>query len=114
MSITAPVLDKSDPKSDRLYAFHLPSSPEWEEQKDWFGQSAMMGAGAGMFIKNPLFVWGSMIMGVIGLVNYQPLRAPKDSTSPLITLGMAFAGVATLCLPKMMLAPEAPISSPVV
>lgn len=33
------------------------------------------------------FVWGSMIMAVIGYVNQQPLRAPKDASSPLLTLG---------------------------
>jgi hypothetical protein len=34
--------------------YHLPLTPEWDEKKDIFGQTAMMGAGAGMFIKNPL------------------------------------------------------------
>jgi len=38
----------------RLMPYHLPFTPEWDEKKDIFGQSAMMGAGAGMFIKNPL------------------------------------------------------------
>ncbi|GFZ44039.1 hypothetical protein JCM24511_01760 [Saitozyma sp. JCM 24511] len=107
MSVVAPVLDRSDPKQDRLYPFHLPNSPEWEEKKDFFSQSAMMGAGAGMFIKNPMFVWGSMIMAVIGYVNQQPLRAPKDASSPLLTLGMAVAGVVATNMPKLMLAPEA-------
>ena len=40
----------------RLMPYHLPLTPEWDEKKDVFGQSAMMGAGAGMFIKNPLWV----------------------------------------------------------
>jgi hypothetical protein len=79
MSITVPVLDKSDPRQDkwvpgcfdryylvnverwetdsRLMPYHLPFTPEWDEKKDIFGQSAMMGAGAGMFIKNPLWVY---------------------------------------------------------
>lgn len=39
---------------NRLMPYHLPLTPEWDEKKDIFGQSAMMGAGAGMFIKNPL------------------------------------------------------------
>jgi hypothetical protein len=38
----------------RLYPFHLPLSPEWEEQKDIFGSSSTMGSGAGIFLKNPL------------------------------------------------------------
>ena len=74
MSIVAPVYDKSDPRQEkyaitnkqgecvstltnRLYPFHIPDTPEWAEERDIFGQGAMMGAGAGMFIRNPLYVF---------------------------------------------------------
>ena len=49
-------MQRSGADLSRLYPYHLPLTPEWEEKKDIFGQSAMMGAGAGMFIKNPLYV----------------------------------------------------------
>lgn len=76
MSVSAPVYDKSDPRSEkyvsghyvgvivgrrelgayacRLFPFHVPMTPEWATVKDTFGSGAMMGAGAGMFIRNPL------------------------------------------------------------
>lgn len=38
----------------RLTPIYLPATPDWAEKKDWYGQTAMMGSGAGMFIKNPL------------------------------------------------------------
>lgn len=50
----------------RLYPFHLPQTVEWAEQKDWFSNSAMMGAGAGMFIKNPMYVTSSLILSTSG------------------------------------------------
>ncbi|CAD6584122.1 MAG: hypothetical protein TREMPRED_003738 [Tremellales sp. Tagirdzhanova-0007] len=111
MSTGAPIYDKADPRLDKIYPFHLPYTAEWEEQKDWFSQSSMMSAGAGMFLKNPLIAWASMISAVIGLVNQQPLRAPKDQSSPLVTLGLSLAGIIALNMPKMILAPE--VSSPV-
>ncbi|WRT66277.1 uncharacterized protein IL334_003230 [Kwoniella shivajii] len=104
--VSAPVYDKSDPKSaEKLYPFHLPLSPEWSEHKDPYGQTAMTAAGAGMFIKQPLIVWGAFILSVISFVNQQPLRQGKDATSPLLVLGMAFAGVMANIMPKMMLPP---------
>ncbi|WVR07126.1 hypothetical protein IAU60_004167 [Kwoniella sp. DSM 27419] len=109
--VTAPVYDKSDPKVEGGFPFHLPLTPEWSEHKDWYLQTAMTSAGAGMFIKQPLIIWGSFILAVIGFVNQQPLRAPKDGTSPLLVLGMAFAGIITGIFPKMTLAPE--IKTPV-
>lgn len=71
----------------RLYPYHLPHTPEWEEKKDLFGQSAMMGAGAGMFIKNPL--WVSLSKEVCG----QRARL----TSWQIRLGVDGDGCGFLC-----------------
>jgi hypothetical protein len=47
-----------------LYPFHLPLTPEWDEKKDIFAQSSMMGAGAGMFLKNPLYVPSSSTLAL--------------------------------------------------
>ncbi|WVF71532.1 hypothetical protein IAT40_006340 [Kwoniella sp. CBS 6097] len=110
--VSAPVYDKSDAKIQQTYPFHLPISPEWSEYKDWYSQTAMTSAGAGMFIKQPLIIWSSLILAVVGYVNQQPLRAPKDANSPLLVLGMAFAGIITGLFPKMTLAPEV-IETPV-
>ncbi len=33
------------------------------------------------------FIWGSMLMGVVGYVNQKPMRQSKDASSPLMTLG---------------------------
>ncbi|KAK6910189.1 hypothetical protein V866_000927 [Kwoniella sp. B9012] len=104
--VSAPVYDKSDPRSDKVFPYHLPLTPEWSEYKDPYGQTAMTAAGAGMFVKQPIIVWGAFILAVISLVNSQPLRQSKDSTSPLLTLGMGFAGVLANIMPKMMLAPQ--------
>ncbi|WVN88301.1 uncharacterized protein L203_103506 [Cryptococcus depauperatus CBS 7841] len=119
MVVAAPVLEKSDPRStERVYPYHLPLSEEWSEYSDWYGQTAMTSAAAGMFIKQPLWVkrlsialtpcsivWGAFALAVFGFVNSQPLRQGKESSSPLLVLGMALAGVAGSVLPKMMLAP---------
>nr|ODN88289.1 hypothetical protein L203_02898 [Cryptococcus depauperatus CBS 7841]ODN97635.1 hypothetical protein L204_03054 [Cryptococcus depauperatus CBS 7855] len=106
MVVAAPVLEKSDPRStERVYPYHLPLSEEWSEYSDWYGQTAMTSAAAGMFIKQPLIVWGAFALAVFGFVNSQPLRQGKESSSPLLVLGMALAGVAGSVLPKMMLAP---------
>ncbi|ODO09756.1 hypothetical protein I350_01973 [Cryptococcus amylolentus CBS 6273] len=105
MVVAAPVFDKSEPKSDKLFPYHLPNSPEWDEYNDWYSQTAMTSAAAGMFIKQPLIVWGAFALAVFGYVNQQPLRQAKDATSPILVLGMALAGVFGSVLPKMMLAP---------
>ncbi|WWC70289.1 uncharacterized protein I206_104239 [Kwoniella pini CBS 10737] len=110
--VSAPVYDKSDPKSDKIFPYHLPFTSEWSEYKDPYGQTAMTAAGAGMFVKQPILVWGAFILSVISLVNQQPLRQSKDNTSPLLVLGMAFAGVLANIMPKMMLAPEAQVGVP--
>ncbi|WWC89412.1 uncharacterized protein L201_004336 [Kwoniella dendrophila CBS 6074] len=104
--VSAPIYDKSDPKTDKVYPYHLPLTPEWSEYKDPYGQTAMTAAGAGMFVKQPIIVWGAFILSVISLVNQQPLRQAKDTTSPLLVLGMAFAGVLANVMPKTMLAPQ--------
>ncbi|KAK8864349.1 hypothetical protein IAR55_001596 [Kwoniella newhampshirensis] len=106
MAISAPIYDKTDAKSEKVYPIHLPSSPEWSEYKDWYNQTAMTAAGAGMFVKQPLITWGAFALAVFGFVNQQPLRQGKESTSPLLVLGMAFAGIMANIFPKMMLAPE--------
>lgn len=56
MSPPAPVLDKSPAKSEQLFPYHLPLSPEWAEYNDWYSQTAMTSAAAGMFIKQPMYV----------------------------------------------------------
>lgn len=131
--MTAPVLDKSPAKSEQLFPYHLPLSPEWAEYNDWYSQTAMTSAAAGMFIKQPMYVppppatltasivWGAFALAVFGFVNQQPLRQAKDATSPLLVLGcvlffsaisqltprsMALAGVVGSVLPKTMLAPQ--------
>lgn len=107
MSVTAPVYDKSDPKTNaKLYPFSLPTGPGWEEKKGWYSQTAMMGAGAGMFIKNPLFAYGSLVLATIGLADHEPLRASKDEMNPLMSFGLALAGLVTVNMPRLMLAPE--------
>ncbi|WWD17353.1 hypothetical protein CI109_101794 [Kwoniella shandongensis] len=106
MTISAPVYDKTDPKSDKVVPIYLPVSPEWAEYKDWYNQTAMTAAGAGMFVKQPFITWGAFALAVFGFVNQQPLRQAKDATSPLVVLGMAFAGIVAGIFPKMMLAPE--------
>ncbi|KAK1924171.1 hypothetical protein DB88DRAFT_510546 [Papiliotrema laurentii] len=115
MSISAPVYDKADPKSEKLYPYHLPVTPEWDEKKDWFGQTAMMGAGAGMFLKNPMIVWACLLGAVISFVNYEPLRAPKDSQNPLVGLGIALMGVFSINIPKVIIQKtiQAPVSTPI-
>lgn len=37
-----------------MFAYHLPASDDWEEQRDLFGSALMMMAGGGMFMKSPL------------------------------------------------------------
>ncbi|BEI79890.1 hypothetical protein CcaverHIS002_0104190 [Cutaneotrichosporon cavernicola] len=106
MTVVAPVLDKSDPKTDKLYPYHLPFSEDWSEKKEIFGSSTMMMAGGGMFMRNPLIIWTAAVLGVQSFVTQEPLRAPKDANSPLATLGMALSGIIATTLPKMMLAPE--------
>ncbi|KAI9639699.1 uncharacterized protein MKK02DRAFT_40021 [Dioszegia hungarica] len=112
MSVSAPVYDKSDPRSEKLFPFHVPMTPEWATVKDTFGSGAMMGAGAGMFIRNPLFVWGALVMAVLGFVGQKPMRREKDAASPLMGLGMGFMGVFSLLMPKLLAAPAvAPAST---
>ncbi|KAL7421679.1 hypothetical protein Q5752_003448 [Cryptotrichosporon argae] len=107
MSIQAPVFDKADPKvASAAVPFALPRSEEWAEQTDFFGNSAMMMAGSGMFMKNPLIVWISAVISVASFVTAEPLRRKADASSPLAGLGMAAAGILGTTLPKMMLAPE--------
>ncbi|KAK4688446.1 hypothetical protein P7C73_g1641, partial [Tremellales sp. Uapishka_1] len=105
MAPQAPVFDKADPKTEKLVPFHLPLSPEWSEYNDWYTNTAMMSAGAGMFLKNPLVVWGSSAMAVIGYVSQQPLRQ-KEASSALTSLGMGLAGILSITIPKVMLGPD--------
>ncbi|WOO76604.1 uncharacterized protein LOC62_01G000231 [Vanrija pseudolonga] len=107
MTVVAPVYDKSNPKAEKLYPYHLPFSPEWAEKKDIFGSSTMMMAGGGMFMRNPLIIWSAMVLAVQQYVTAEPLRKGKDAASPLATIGMALSGVFALTVPKIMLAPEA-------
>ncbi|WVO22128.1 hypothetical protein I312_102656 [Cryptococcus bacillisporus CA1280] len=95
-----PVLDKSPAKSEQLFPYHLPLSPEWAEYNDWYSQTAMTSAAAG------IIVWGAFALAVFGYVNQQPLRQSKDASSPLLVLGMALAGVFGSVLPKTMLAAQ--------
>ncbi|RSH78582.1 uncharacterized protein EHS24_002310 [Apiotrichum porosum] len=107
MTISAPVLDKADPKSEKLYPFHLPFTEDWSEQKELFGSGTMMLAGSGMFMRNPLIVWTSMIMAVQAFVTQEPLRRKEDASSPLAMLGMAASGMIATSMGKVLLAPEA-------
>ncbi|KAL0250529.1 hypothetical protein I308_102707 [Cryptococcus tetragattii IND107] len=100
MTATAPVLDKSPAKSEQLFPYHLPVSPEWAEYNDWYSQTAMTSAAAG------IIVWGALALAVFGYVNQQPLRQSKDASSPLLVLGMALAGVFGSVMPKTMLAAQ--------
>ncbi|KIR55703.1 hypothetical protein I315_01580 [Cryptococcus gattii Ru294] len=106
MTPPAPVLDKSPAKSEQLFPYHLPLSPEWAEYNDWYSQTAMTSAAAGMFIKQPIIVWGALALAVFGYVNQQPLRQAKDASSPLLVLGMALAGIFGSVMPKTMLAAQ--------
>ncbi|GMK56703.1 hypothetical protein CspeluHIS016_0305430 [Cutaneotrichosporon spelunceum] len=106
MTVVAPVFDKSDSKTDKLYPYHLPFSEDWGEKKELLGNSTMMMAGGGMFMRNPLIIWTAAVLAVQSFVTQEPLRAPKDANSPLATLGMAVSGIIATTIPKMMLAPE--------
>ncbi|WVQ88906.1 hypothetical protein IAS59_002648 [Cryptococcus gattii] len=100
MTPPAPVLDKSPAKSEQLFPYHLPLSPEWAEYNDWYSQTAMTSAAAG------IIVWGALALAVFGYVNQQPLRQAKDASSPLLVLGMALAGIFGSVMPKTMLAAQ--------
>ncbi|ORX36720.1 hypothetical protein BD324DRAFT_681488 [Kockovaella imperatae] len=102
MSVTAPIFDKADPKSKQLFPYHLPLTQEWAEEKSFFGNTMMMGSGAGMFLKNPLIVYAALIISVITLVGSSPLRAPKDMQSPLMGIGLGLMGLITVNLPRLM------------
>ncbi|EIW70732.1 hypothetical protein M231_02615 [Tremella mesenterica] len=107
MSVTAPIYDKSDPKTpNKLYAFSLPFGPEWEEQKDWYSQAAMMGAGAGMFIKSPIFAWGSLFLGLLAYVQQENFRQAEDAMSSYLILALGLGGVFTVNFPRILMAPD--------
>lgn len=131
--MTPPVLDKSPAKSEQLFPYHLPLSPEWAEYNDWYSQTAMTSAAAGMFIKQPMYVpppaGHADSQHRVGRIRPRCLRLRQPAAPPpgqgrhlppprprvrpffsaisqLTPRSMALAGIVGSVLPKTMLAPQ--------
>ncbi|CDZ96515.1 hypothetical protein [Phaffia rhodozyma] len=117
MSVSIPILDKSDPKENiAAVPFHMPQQdPFWTGSPDYLSTLAMSMAGGAMFTKNRYFAWPAFFLSSTAYLNATPLRATETSSgSSLQGLGFAIVGLLSVYLPTLVLLPDGPSKAPAV